>query len=480
MKVVLIFPENDHKYRHLSNGYKSFPPPIGLEILAKNLECNINGLSIVIFDGNSTPFNNIINAFDADYIGVSDWFTNHNNCMLIAKTAKEKNDKCTIVVGGPNATHLGDRILRNHPYIDFVVSGDGEDALLQLIKQSELDKIPNLWYRDADEVRYTYNELVDLNSLECFNLEHLFKYDLRKYDSRQNYFFNSKDLSPFPISSVRGCIKAISSKRCLFCALPQYDKVRLVSPEKFWAQIKFLQTKYGINKFFESGDDFIVGNYHEKILASKPDNLNIHLRIYANVSKLDKSILQTLSKIGVKEIFLGIENIDPNVLKSSNKIYDTSIIKDNLRLIEELGIHPFVSFIFGLPGETKESMLINQRFASELSYMFPKMEHISYNAGVPLIGSDWYKMLEENDRVRQSYHLFTNKDLIQDDDIDYEILFLLSLKKYTSLTFSEFRDIFSRPLHPRLQNEIAGFGCIVRNIELNEKYTKIAQVLFES
>lgn len=474
MKVQLIHPANDNKHSLIQNGYKSFPPPAGLEILASYILSKKTNVDFEIFDGNTTSTYEIISNIYADFIGISDWFSNHLNAIDIAKKIKQRNPNCKIAIGGPNATNLGDRILKKYSFVDYVICGDGEESLFGLLDRQPFNIIPNLWYRQPNsEITFTFKKVFNINKSEPYNLDHLYSFNFYKYNSNSLNYNETMNLAPMPISSIRGCIKAKKYGACSFCSIIDDSKLTVKSAANFWNQIEFLYKKYGIRKFFESGDSFVIGNYPEKLLISKPIDLNIHLRIYANIETLSEQKIEILAKIGVKEIFIGIENIDPSILKQSNKVIDTKQVVKTLEIIEKFNIHPFLSFILGLPGESKESMKKNHDFARQLSYQFTKMNHISFNVGFPLIGSDWFKTLMNNSFIEKYYFNFTNKSLFDEDDIDYELLFLLSLKEYSTVSFAELYKQYKKPLHPRLINQVAGFGSIADNIFHSERYNSV-------
>ena len=106
MKINLLFPPNDDKYENLRTGYISYPPPTHLNLLSSFIQKHIDDISITLFDGNITSLSKMIENIDCDWLGISDWFTNHENAMTIAKLAKAKNHNIKIVIGGPNASNL--------------------------------------------------------------------------------------------------------------------------------------------------------------------------------------------------------------------------------------------------------------------------------------------------------------------------------------------------------------------------------------
>jgi radical SAM superfamily enzyme YgiQ (UPF0313 family) len=478
VKVQLIHPANDEKHVTLQNGYKIFPPPIGLEIIANYLIDNLPDVEVQVFDGNSTSYAKIFSQIDADIVGISDWFTNHNTAMKFAREVKWKNPNTLLVAGGPNASNLGERILVNHNPVDYVVYGDGEEAMKGIVTKSSPEKIPNIWYKTSDgEIKFTFKKAFNINTAPSYNLDHLIDFNLEKYDSRMPSYTNDISLSPMPVSSIRGCIKAARHGACSFCALVYDSAIVIKNAENFWAQIALLNARYGINKFFETGDSFVFGNYPERLLKAKPHNLDIHLRIYANIETLSPEKIEALARIGVKEIFIGIENISNSVLSHLNKQNDKSCIIEVLDNLKIYDISPILSFIAGLPGETKETLYENHAYAESLAERFPNMNLISFNAGVPLIGSAWFTSLINNGEIRDRYWSFTGKSLYTDDDIDYEFLLLLSLKYFTSITFYDLYAILNKPIHPRLIDRNAGWGCIAGNIKDSSKHIEYANRL---
>ncbi|MCX6750580.1 MAG: cobalamin-dependent protein [Candidatus Pacearchaeota archaeon] len=243
VKIDLIYPKLDKDYNGLISGYSIFPPPSGLEIIASYIQEKISGSRIKIWDY-SLFDKPSINDLSGEVIGISDWFSNHNNSIKIAQEIKEKNKNCKIVFGGPNASNLNRRILNNHSYIDYVVEGDGEEALLGIINllngKESSSNVPNLWYRNSlGETLFTYHKNVNLNSLPRWNFKHLVKSNLEEYDSRKKDYNEDLDRTPIPLSSIRGCLKASKLGKCSYCNIPLRG-VRTIKPEKFWNQIRMI------------------------------------------------------------------------------------------------------------------------------------------------------------------------------------------------------------------------------------------------
>ena len=69
-----------------------------------------------------------------DILALSVFIWNEDEQHQIAKAVKEKYPETLIVMGGPQlATHKDPEFFQRHPYVDYVVYGDGEKAFQQIV-----------------------------------------------------------------------------------------------------------------------------------------------------------------------------------------------------------------------------------------------------------------------------------------------------------------------------------------------------------
>src|ERR1043165_1177963 len=151
--ILLIHPATDGRYAELNVGYRETPPPLGLVLLGNVLRNEFPHLGVRILDGNYFSTESIKQILDDgifDFVGLSDWFTNHENCLTIARYAKSTNPVAKVALGGPNAGHLARQILNNNGFIDYVVNNDGEDAIKALVEGKTPSRVPNLYYRSEE------------------------------------------------------------------------------------------------------------------------------------------------------------------------------------------------------------------------------------------------------------------------------------------------------------------------------------------
>lgn len=459
IKLLLIHPSNDNNFRNLRPVYKILPPPTALAVLASYINKYYRDIEIEIWDGNYHSYQEITKNLYADYIGISNWYSNHNNTLSIAKLAKIKNPNSKVILGGPNASNLGGRLLKNRDFVDYVVAGDGEESLLRIIRNKHSNnEIPNLWYRENNGVKYSYSSSIDMNALPVFTFDEVVNFNSNVYDFTINQS-SPRDISPIPISSVRGCIKAALEEPCEFCALSNINKLRAMNPGKFWEQIRYLNKRYKFTHYFETGDDFIVGDYAKLLLSQKPEGLDVFFRVYANPMHLNEEKLELFKKLGVYEIFIGIESLNKEVLDHAKKKIDKEHILKLIQKSQNLEISIFPAFILGLPKETKKSLEETTTFINHLLQKFKNIKHLLLSAAVPIIGSKWFNSLQGEESIRNAYFKQTMNHLQKTDDIDYKVLLNLSLEKYSSVTMEEISSAIKDVIELNPETIIASYSC---------------------
>lgn len=431
MKIQLIHPPADKNYGSPEAQWLK-SAPIGLELIAQAIG---KEHEVEIIDGSNLKLKNILKNVSGDYVGVSDWYSKHENALRILKEAKRKG--AITLIGGPNATHLAERILSQHPFIDYAIVGDGEEATKRLIAGESRDTIPNLVYRQSNAIRKNPIENVTLDRI--FNLEHI---------SNPNYCKEN----PFPISSIRGCIKAELDKRCSFCSMNH--RLKLMNVENVWRQIDLLNSKYGFDYFFETGDSFIVGKYPEMLLEKRPKHLeDIKFRIYTSPNQITPETIAILKKLNVREIFLGVESADQNILNSAGKKYSLEQINSAIDLISSNRIELQVPFIYGLPGESAKTMQKTYAYAIELMNKYPQTK-LLVSTPIPLIGSELFEDLRKNKQVRKRY----SGDLDKDDSFNYESLIKLQTKYRTKVAYSQINNYVTKTRALAKKENVAGCG----------------------
>ncbi|MGF3555203.1 MAG: RiPP maturation radical SAM C-methyltransferase [Thermoplasmatota archaeon] len=268
--------------------------------------------------------------------------------LAVAKKIKELYPDKKIIFGGSRTTGLlGKKVLESFSYVDFVVSGDGEDALYRLSSDYEnYESIPRLMYKKANEVIWNESDnVVDINSLPipCF---HSFYEELKSVsiDVQQYFFYNGR----LPIEISRGCWW----NRCSFCNLNiQHKKYREKTVDKIIQEIQFLSNKYKILDFQIIGNTLLKTEYQNFFEKLKQLGKDFTFFVEARAGQLKSKDYTLMKEAGFTIIQTGIESFSQHYLKKMNK--GTRVI-DNiaaLKFCKENGIINRYNLIIDYPNE---------------------------------------------------------------------------------------------------------------------------------
>lgn len=467
MRIILINAPISARFSGIECTYDELPPATALPLLSCKTERRLqdHGIEpeILVFDRPQITTEFIRDIANSNLVGFTTWFSNTDTSIEIAMKVKTENPELCIVFGGPDASNLGPRLLVNRTYIDYVVSGDGEDTLWRIAAGHPAENVPNLWYRnDGPGIRYSYDSESCIDDIEPFDFRHVVNLDLSSYDSRRRDY--SYDPARIPVSVVwtRGCPRANTKCRCAYCSIPSAS-VRSASPKRAWAQVEHLHRVHGISAFFEGGDDFASFDFAESLLQSPYRVKNINLRSYAGLWGLSERKTSMIAELGLSEVFIGLETVDKTVNAWSGHKVTRRLVFETLQRLRDYHITVCIPFIFGLPGESHESLCSSEALAYDLVERFDNIRMVLVSLGIPLIGSRWFQQLSADEEIRATYGV---GDLLKTDAPDYARLLELSVGRFCSVPMREIVDCVLR-IRDRLSAsvKVGWFGDLDRNLQ---------------
>jgi ribosomal peptide maturation radical SAM protein 1 len=268
--------------------------------------------------------------------------------LAIAKKIKEFTPEKKIVFGGSRtADILGRNVLNAFEYVDFIVSGEGENALFRLASDYENYKsIPQLMYRNKDEVIWNKSDnVVDLNTIPIPSYDQFYQ-DLTStsVDVQKHYQYYGR----LPVEISRGCWW----NRCTFCNLNiQYRCYREKSISRILQEIQWLSERYRMMDFQ------LIGNTLPKIeyrtLFEKLKNLGRDFSFFveARAGQLTSDDYKLMKEAGFTMIQTGIESFSQNYLQKMNKgvrVIDNIAV---LKFCKENGIKNNYNLLVRYPNE---------------------------------------------------------------------------------------------------------------------------------
>ncbi len=231
------------------------------------------------------------------------------------------------------------------------------------------------------ELKPLYNFMDQLPSLEGEPAPIL----PRKHVERTSGTYSSIDLG-------RGC-----PYQCSFCTIinVQGRKSRFRTPDDL-EQIIRANKAQGIDRFFITDDNFARNSDWEKLLdrvIELKEREGIHVGFTIQVDTLCHKIpnfIEKATKAGVRRVFIGLENINPENLiaakKRQNKITEYRAMLQKWRVH---GALTYAGYILGFPADTKESIL---RDVEIIKRELP-LDILEFFFLTPLPGSEDHKVL---------------------------------------------------------------------------------------
>lgn len=372
------------------------------------------GWEPVVYDamGNFAGYREIeqtIRDVNPDVVGVGAITSTINDALNVVTLVKSVDPAIKTVLGGVHPTFMYEEILSDPKHgadVDFVVRGEGEATLTELLGAVErgsaadgLKKIKGLVFKEGGQTIVTAPRPLakDIDTLPV-------AWDVLDWPSYTYYVMPGSRLGA--ISTSRGC-----EQDCTFCSQQKLweHSWRSRKPEKIVAELVYLQQNYGLDVVLFTDEDPVKDrDRFEKLLDLMIEadlDLKVLMETRADNIVRDKDILWKWRKAGIIHIYVGIENIDQDVLNDTMKKGITvEQGKEALRLLDEHGILSETSFILGLPEETPESIAKTLRISLEFN---PDMAH--YVAICPWPYCDIYSELKDRIEVTDysQYNLVT-------------------------------------------------------------------------
>lgn len=365
-KVLLIAPNFIDKWRKLVFQSKE---NIGLGYIAsflleKGYSVDIINASTYNYD-NEQIIENVQNKL-SNYLIIGISCSSQKMYPIAKDLAKKLKDKGVkhICFGGIFSTLEYENILNDAPFIDYVVLGEGELAFYRLCESiknntGSFDRISGFAYRNNNKIIKTQQErIIDLSALP---------HPIRNKDDLDN-------INPrfFYIVAGRGCYgncSFCSSQNCFNYKHKVYRNVFDIIQE-----IKSLITKYGISYFRFQDDIFFDKSKKSREWVEQltyelnKQNVNITFRIYLRTNDVDEDMITKLKRVGLIEVFLGVETGIDRLLTEMNKRCNTNDTYRAINILEKNDIDIEIGFITIIPTMTFQELKDNYEFLFNIGH----------------------------------------------------------------------------------------------------------------
>ena len=243
-------------------------------------------------------------------------------------------------MGGPEVSFEGEEFLQKHPYIDYVISGEGEASFFEFLREKsaanpDYSRVQNLSYRENGAIYI--NEIGPLVKLESIP----FPYDCLPIEQDKVCYYES----------TRGC-----PYRCSYC-LSSIDKtIRILPLERVYTDLRhFLYNNVKQVKFVDrtfNFDDRRARDIFVYLMDHDNGYTNFQCEICAEL--LSDQTLKVLERArpGLFQFEIGVQTTNEITLNAINRSTNLEKLKERVIRLNELGnIHLHLDLIAGLPEE---------------------------------------------------------------------------------------------------------------------------------
>jgi anaerobic magnesium-protoporphyrin IX monomethyl ester cyclase len=280
----------------------------------------------------------VIARLDAELFGMSCWTANRRGVGYAAEAIKRFHPQAHLVVGGPHAAPLAPEMLRHHPAIDTVTTGESDVTLLEIIGRLERGEgmrgLGGAWYRTEADIeegpeRHNLPRLDDLVSPQRYFDTHIFM-------------------------TSRGCPWA-----CTFCgAESQWGRgFRAHSVPFVLDALERLLARLPVKIVLVKDDTFTTQKKRviELCRGIRERGLKFLWSCDTRVDLLSDELLREMRLAGCERLSLGVESGAPEILKQVDKKITPDDILRSTELAKKYGIKVRYYMMLGNRGETAET-----------------------------------------------------------------------------------------------------------------------------
>ncbi|HUV62228.1 MAG TPA: radical SAM protein [Thermoplasmata archaeon] len=271
------------------------------------------------------------------------------------RAVDEAMPETKLVLGGMHATFASEMILRDYPFVDYIVVGEGEESFPRLLNHIDEgtppSDVPGIGFTDNGQPTVKPDSLIeDLDTLPFPDRSLL--PDIDYGYTHENIRLTYGKFTT--ISSSRGC-----PFRCSYCSCAAFSK-RIWRPRSPENVVDELERMYGDG--YECcvfvDDNLTLNRGRMERICELIRERKVKMQFYCEgrVDNTPYSLMRQMKQAGFNVMYFGVESGQKHVLNYYRKMIDVGDSRRAVADAKRAGMIVVTSYIMGAPVETKDDM----------------------------------------------------------------------------------------------------------------------------
>jgi anaerobic magnesium-protoporphyrin IX monomethyl ester cyclase len=311
--------------------------------------------------------------------------------LAVAETAKNIDQKIVTAAFGIHVTALPEKTLNINKSLDLVIRGEPEMTVKEIASLLAEGKD----FKQAEGISYLQNNKINHNSDRPLiqNLDQL-PFPAWHLTDVSKYILPFKNKPFLLVDTGRGC-----PYYCHFCSAGVFygHQTRLRSVKNLVDELAWVKKNHNVEEFLFWTESFTLNREYANEVCREIIRRNLKISFVCNsrVNGIDEELLLLLKKAGCWMIGYGVESGNQMILDRANKKTTLEEIRRAVEIAKKAGLEVTGHVIFGLPGETKETMAETLQFCLDIDLDFAQ-----FYCAVPFPGSQFYQESIKNGWIK--------------------------------------------------------------------------------